>query len=500
MTIRSCTLTDQTVSQIENKYSAILICLPALSQDAKVLASAELRQIQPDWDASLSLLGGRLGLRGKGGDSLSWDLKPGQRLQLIFFDHDSSSFERMTQLRDKIGDLLSHKPDQILVDCSALSSSQAVVGECIAVINSAGYNFKKYSATQDEKPLQSADLTVKSCSACTAEFLATELALAHASDFIKTLTMRCGNDLTPEIYRKEAYELARELQVDCTHYDYERLLAMGAGAFTAVAQASAKLDASIIELSYQFDAASSQHLALVGKGVTYDTGGTNLKPDTGMYGMEGDMGGSALALSVFRAAVMQRWPINLKCYLAVSDNLTGPAAYRPNDIVSSLSGKTIEVVHTDAEGRMLLADTLTLASRAKPQAIIDFATLTGTCVRALGEGFSGVFTNRSEWHQDLIDAGRRSGERVWPFPLEKDFGDKLKSKVADIQQCSLAGGPDHIIASYFLSQFVENDVPWVHVDLASAEKEGGLGASSQDVTGFGPRFVYEFLKIREFLA
>nr|MDA8361635.1 leucyl aminopeptidase family protein [Gammaproteobacteria bacterium] len=159
----------------------------------------------------------------------------------------------------------------------------------------------------------------------------------------------------------------------------------------------------------------------------------------------------------------------------------------------ALNGTTIEIVHTDAEGRMVLADTLTLASRSKPGLIIDYATLTGACVYALGSRMSGGFSNRADYLPLMFAASAASGERVWPFPLPEDYENDLKSDVADIKQCTLEGEADHILAGLFLKRFVGEGTPWLHLDLAAGRHKGGLGLVPTDVSGFGVRFTLSLL-------
>jgi leucyl aminopeptidase len=177
-------------------------------------------------------------------------------------------------------------------------------------------------------------------------------------------------------------------------------------------------------------------------------------------------------------------PLNLDCWLALAQNHIGPKAYKQNDIVTALNGTTIEIIHTDAEGRMVLADTLTMATRAKPDLIIDFATLTGSMAMALGARYSGVLGNREEQLQRAVSSGKISGERLCAFPLDEDYEAALDSKVADIKQCTLDGEADHILASRFLNRFVD-DTPWLHIDLSASRCEGGLGMVATEVTGFG---------------
>ncbi len=165
--------------------------------------------------------------------------------------------------------------------------------------------------------------------------------------------------------------------------------------------------------------------------------------------MHQDMTGSAVALASFLYLVQTEAPFELKCYLALVENSIGPAAYKQNDVVLASNGTSIEIVHTDAEGRMILADTLALASKEKPDLIMDFATLTGACIQALGTTYSGIFSKTERLNDLAIQAGKESGERVWPFPMDADFEDSLKSDIADVKQCRLKGGVDHIEAALF---------------------------------------------------
>jgi len=205
------------------------------------------------------------------------------------------------------------------------------------------------------------------------------------------------------------------------------------------------------------------------------------------------MAGSAVALGTLLALTRLKVNFTVDCWLAIAQNMISPTAYKQNDVVTALNGTTIEIVHTDAEGRMVLADTLALAGKAKPGMIIDYATLTGTCVYALGTRYSGAFTNRSALIKPIIDAGVASGERVWPFPTDADFDKGLDSDIADVKQCSLEGDADHILAARFLNRFVDPKIPWLHLDLASASNKGGLAHIPTATTGFGVRFTLQLL-------
>jgi len=314
----------------------------------------------------------------------------------------------------------------------------------------------------------------------------------------RSLTMLPPNELTPTIYRKKVADLAKQNGWKHEEFDMAALKKMGAGAFVAVGQGSEPMDAAIVHLSYSppgfGKSGAKKHVALVGKGICFDTGGHNLKPAKYMQGMHEDMNGSAVALGILLAASEMKLDVKLDCWLAIAQNHIGPLAYKQNDVVTALNGMTIEIVHTDAEGRMVLADTLTLASRQKPDVILDYATLTGSMEVAVTDRMSGVVANKPELACKAIGAGAAAGERIVAFPYEEDMDSDLDSDIADIKQCTLEGGGDHMHAARFMGKFIENDVAWLHADLSSTNRKGGLGAVQSDVNGFGVGFGLEMLK------
>ncbi len=342
-----------------------------------------------------------------------------------------------------------------------------------------------------------------------------EITVLHAGtavDLKTTEACHAGNHLArwlttlpPDVldcvnYRKALKSLASTHGWRFQFLDEARLKQLGAGAFLAVSRSNAHRGAGIVRLSYRPKGRAKGRLALVGKGICFDTGGINLKPHKGMYQMHEDMQGSAVAVGTLLALSTLKAPYDIDCWLALTENEIGPNAYRPQEIVTAVNGTTIQVVHSDAEGRMVLADTLALAARQEPGAMIDFATLTGACVMALTERYSGVFTNRPEWRSMLETAGRDSGERVWNFPMDEDYDSDLDTPVADILQCSMDGKGDHILAARFLNRFVPADTPWVHVDMSASNHRGGLAHIPTDFTGFGVRFATHLVLKTPFLA
>jgi leucyl aminopeptidase len=408
-------------------------------------------------------------------------------------DFGKANFVLQTQVRKAVQLLLGEHPASVAIVVQGDEAERRQAAEAAvyaAWVNGAPLPLHKKKADQ-RKPLQKIALYGYS------EKHAFDALKAQAEGNLlcRTLTVLPPNELTPGLYRKRIKELAKHNAWQLKEYDLKALRKIGAGAFVAVAQGSHDEDAAIVHLTYKHPRAK-QTVALVGKGICFDTGGHNLKPARYMHGMHEDMNGSAVALGILLAATLQKLPVNIDCWLAIAQNHISPKAYKQNDIVKALNGTTIEVMHTDAEGRMVLADTLTLASRAKPSLLIDFATLTGSMAVALGSRYSGVLGNREGLLQQAVQAGQQSGERLCAFPMDDDYEAALDSKVADIKQCTLDGEADHILAARFLKRFLEHDVPWLHVDLCASRCEGGLGSVASDVTGFGVGWGLRMLKAK----
>ncbi|HZV62620.1 MAG TPA: leucyl aminopeptidase family protein [Methylophilaceae bacterium] len=425
-----------------------------------------------------------------GKSPLTADLPDGRAASWVVLDSKLETFQRHTLLRKAIKPLLDEKP-QTLAICvygdNDLRAKAAQDATYVALVNAVDLPSRK--GKQESRPLETLILHGWS----SPDDFAEARALARGNTLARELTILPPNELTPTLYRKRIERLAEQYGWQHEEYDMDKLRELGAGAFVAVAQGSQPQDAAIVHLTYTSQRADKS-VALIGKGICFDTGGHNLKPARWMQGMHEDMNGSAVALGILVAAAEIGLPMKIDCWLAIAQNHIGPGAYKQGDIITALNGMTIEVVHTDAEGRMVLSDTLTLASREKPDFMLDFATLTGSMGEALGERYSGILGNRPELLCKAIGAGRAAGERVAAFPFDEDYDEELESSVADIKQCTLEGGADHILATRFLSRFIEGDVPWVHVDLSSSNHKGGLGAVASDVTGFGVGYGLQMLR------
>jgi leucyl aminopeptidase len=422
---------------------------------------------------------------------VSADLENGELCAWVMVDSEESTFKQQTCIRKAIRLLLIENPSEVHIAVYGTAHQKKSFSELaiyVAWVNGAVLPVRK------NKPTRKSLINIFLYGYKDIENFVLQRALAEGNLLARGLTSLPANELTPTAYRLQIKKLAESEGWKYQEFDFNKLKEMGAGAFVAVAQGSDSEDAAIVHLQHNCNPHSSnKSIAIVGKGICFDTGGHNLKPARYMQGMHEDMNGSAIALGILLAATRAQIPIKIDCWLAIAQNHISPRAYKQNDIVSALNGLSIEIVHTDAEGRLVLADTLTLAAKLKPDLVIDFATLTGSMKTAIGSRYSGIFSNRDDLSQKAILAGEKSGERVCVFPMDEDYAENLESNTADIKQCEIGGEFDHILAACFLRQFI-NDIPWVHMDLSASNHKNGLGAVDSEITGFGVNWAIEFLK------
>lgn len=309
----------------------------------------------------------------------------------------------------------------------------------------------------------------------------------------RDLVNQPGNIKSPEYMATQAAEEATAAGLKCMVLDRAQLAAEGCGALLAVGQGSVR-EPRLIVLEYLGGAPEEKPLALVGKAVVFDSGGLSLKPGEKMDEMKSDMAGGAAVLGAMAAAARLQLPVNLVGIIPVVENLPSGTAYRPGDILTSLSGKTIEVLNTDAEGRLILADALTYAARFAPRAVIDLATLTGACIIALGNHTTAILGTDQTLIDALRQAGEETGERLWQLPLWEEYDEQIKSEVADVK--NTGGRPaGTITAAAFLRKFVPEGCPWAHLDIAgpSWEEKGG-GYLPLGATGVGVRLLIRYLE------
>ncbi|GAB7140949.1 hypothetical protein RsTz2092_09060 [Deferribacterales bacterium RsTz2092] len=318
------------------------------------------------------------------------------------------------------------------------------------------------------------------------------LELCRHVNIVRDLVNAPSNVLLPETFA-EYVKTSSISSIAVDVLDENELEEKGLQLVSAVGRGSVNKPRFII-MKYKGNHSTARHIALVGKGVTFDSGGTNLKPSDAMDDMRCDMAGAATVFGIVSMIATMELPINVRAYIPLAENIIGGGAIHPGDIVRSYSGKTVEILNTDAEGRLLLADALSLAAETNPEYILDIATLTGACSIALGDFCAGLFSNRRELSRLMLESSQWCGERVWEMPLVEEYLEQIKGKGADLQNMSSIprkGGA--IIAGLFLREFV-GSCPWVHLDIAGP---GFLGIEhpvlGKNATGFGVRLIYDFI-------
>jgi leucyl aminopeptidase len=318
-------------------------------------------------------------------------------------------------------------------------------------------------------------------------------AVSAAVGFARDLGNQPGNVCTPTHLAREARKLANE-KLKVRIYNRADIKRMKMGAFSAVAAGSTN-EPRLIEFHYKGAGARAKTIAIVGKGVTFDTGGISIKPPGGMEDMKFDMGGGAAVFGLMHLVAALKPKVNIHALVPAADNMPDGSAYRPGDILTSRSGKTIEVISTDAEGRLLLCDAITYAVEKKPDCIIDLATLTGACVVALADTACGLFSNNDALTAALKAAGSETGEEAWHMPLFPAFTEMMKGTYADLRNGGGRWG-GACTAAAFLQEFV-GDCAWAHLDIAGVGwAESHKGYKSKGATGYGVRLLWEFLKTR----
>jgi leucyl aminopeptidase len=325
--------------------------------------------------------------------------------------------------------------------------------------------------------------------------LARATTICEATNLARAWAHEPANIINPVTLAKHVRELAEEVGLKCTVLDDKQLAEMGAGAIVAVGQGSAN-PSRLIVLEYQPSVKrEAQPVALVGKAITFDTGGYSIKTTSGMVGMKYDKCGAMAVLGTMVAAAKLNIETPLVGILAASENMISQAAYRPNDILKTLSGKTVEIISTDAEGRLVLCDALAYAQKNfDPRALIDLATLTGGIVTALGSNRAGLFANHDELAHALFNAGEATHERLWRMPLDEEYFDMIKSDDADIKNSAGVPKASPIIGATFLKQFVDDATPWAHIDIAGvSDWDKEMPYCPKGASGFGVRLLVEYL-------
>ncbi|MEE8341626.1 MAG: leucyl aminopeptidase [Candidatus Neomarinimicrobiota bacterium] len=320
--------------------------------------------------------------------------------------------------------------------------------------------------------------------------------IANAVCYARDMENHPGNVTTPTKLAKLAKDIASEGGMKLTVFDRKKFTEMGMGALAGVAIGTGEAPKFIL-LEYKGGKADEKPVALVGKGLTFDSGGISIKPAAGMDEMKFDMCGGGLVLGVMKAVAQLKPKINIVAAVPATENLSGARAYKPGDILTAYNGKTIEVLNTDAEGRLILADALAYVSKHyKPQYMLDFATLTGAVVIALGHVATGIMGTDEKLINKVKNSSKNTGERVWEFPLWDEYCEQIKSEIADIKNVGNARQAGTIAAGAFLKEFVGEDIPWVHFDIAGTaynQKEKSY-TYKKSATGANIRLVLDLIK------
>ncbi len=362
------------------------------------------------------------------------------------------------------------------------------------------YDFDRYKSKKDDKKKPPKLTALKVLSSHAANSKAAYDLLDCVSDgafWARDLVNTAPNDLYPESYAKEIKDTLKPLNVDVEILDEKKLEKLGAGAIIAVGKGSERQPRMVImRWNGAGNKKGTKTIGLVGKGVTFDTGGISIKPGAGMDEMKMDMGGSAAVVGTMKALAARKAKVNVVAIVGLAENMPSSNAYRPGDIVTSLSGKTIEVLNTDAEGRLVLADCLThMQKKYKPEIIIDLATLTGAMMVALAHEYCGTFVNDDGLWSEMEKASAKTGEKLWRMPLDEVWKKDMESNVADVQNLGKGGRyGGACTAAGFLEHFIDDGVKWAHMDIAgTAWRKSDKPTSPKYGSGFGVRVLNNWI-------
>ncbi len=365
------------------------------------------------------------------------------------------------------------------------------IGHFLHGLKLKSYEFKKYKTKKDNRKLSINILGSKKPS------LQKQLkfkALEEGTFYARDLVSEPGNVLHPDEYAKRLISLRKDgLKINI--YDKKKLKKLGMNALLGVGMGSIR-GSYLVTMEWNGLKNKSKPLAFIGKGVTFDTGGYSLKPARFMEDMTYDMAGSAAVVGLMKNLALRKAKINAVGVVGLVENMVSGVAQRPGDIVKSYSGKTIEVLNTDAEGRLVLADAISFTEKKfKPKFIIDLATLTGAIIVCLGSEYAGLFSNDDSLSKKIINAGKKVEEKLWRMPLHKNYDKLMNSKNADMQNINYVGGAGSTTAAQFLQRFILNKTPWAHLDIAGmAFSKYGGALNSGGATGFGVRLLNQLIE------
>ena len=382
--------------------------------------------------------------------------------------------------------------EYFIITDSIVSKHDNFLGHFLHGLKLKSYEFKKYK-TKKEKRIISISISGKKNIPSAKDQLKFK-ALEQGTFYARDLVSEPGNVLHPDEYANRLNSLRKDgLKINV--YDEKKLKKLGMHALLGVGQGSIR-GSYLVTMEWNGAKNNSKPLAFVGKGVCFDTGGYSLKPAKFMEDMTYDMAGSATVVGLMKSLALRKAKINAVGVVGLVENMVSGNAQRPGDIVKSYSGKTIEILNTDAEGRLVLADALTFTEKQfKPKFIIDLATLTGAIIVCLGSEYAGLFSNDDKLSKQIFNAGKKVEEKVWRMPLHKNYDKLMNSKNADMQNINYVGGAGSTTAAQFLQRFIINKTPWAHLDIAGmAFSKYGGALNSGGATGFGVRLLNQLIE------
>ncbi len=425
---------------------------------------------------------------------ISFNLNPDQKVILIKIKNKLTA----TDNEKKGANFYNYLKANLIFDVTFLNNNtnatqgnnKTFIEEFLHGMQLKSYNFNKYKTKHEEKNIEVNILNSKKNNKKFDRFSS----ILEGTKYTKDLVSEPGNILHPDEYAKRLLKL-KKIGLKVKVYNQKELKKLGMGALLGVGQGSVR-GSYLVTMEWNGNRSKSKPLAFVGKGVCFDTGGYSLKPARFMEDMTYDMAGSAAVVGLMKTLALRKATVNAVGVVGLVENMVSGNAQRPGDIVKSYSGKTIEVLNTDAEGRLVLADALTFTEKKfKPKFIIDLATLTGAIIVSLGSEYGGLFSNNDKLSKQLIDAGEKTDEKLWRMPLHKNFDKLMDSKNADMQNINYVGGAGSTTAAQFLQRFILNKTPWAHLDIAGmAFSKYGGALNSSGATGYGVRLLNKLVE------
>jgi len=421
---------------------------------------------------------------------LSFDISSKKKIILISLKKNANNSD-VENLGAKLYDLLKDLNQNHYEINSDTINNSILVGYFLHGIKLKSYKFDKYKTKKIKKNISIYVIGNNKPS------LKDQIKFKSIEDgtfCTRNLVSEPGNILHPDEYAKRI-NLLKEIGLKINIYDEKKLKKLGMNTLLGVGQGSIR-GSYLVTIEWSGLKDKSKPLAFVGKGVCFDTGGISLKPAKFMEDMTYDMAGSAVVVGLMKSLALRKAKINAVGVVGLVENMPGGNAQRPGDIVKSYSGKTVEILNTDAEGRLVLADALTYTEeKFKPKFIVDLATLTGAIIVSLGSEYAGLFSNDEKLSKQLIDSGENVEEKVWRMPLNKNFDKLIDSKNADMQNINYVGGAGSTTAAQFLQRFILNKTPWAHLDIAGmAFSKYGGALNSGGATGYGVRLLNKLIE------